>query len=109
MRRLLMLAGLCAVAVGCSSGTGNPADACNTAANTICNKLSSCGSLNGITVAQCVTEAETAATCSTRTCPSGTSFDSNLANTCLNDINSASCTNIGGGTFPASCNVAFCH
>jgi hypothetical protein len=109
MRKLLMLAGLCAVAVGCSSSNGDPASACNNAVNTICNKLSSCNSLNGSTVAQCITAAEAAATCATRTCPSGTSFDSNLATTCINDINNASCANVSGGTFPASCNVAFCH
>ncbi len=109
MRRLLVLAGLCAMAVGCGSSNGNPVDACNNAASTICNKLSSCGSLNGTTVAQCITQVEAAATCSTRTCPAGTSFDSNAASTCINDVNGASCASISGGNAPASCNVAFCH
>lgn len=109
MRRLLVLGGLCALAVGCGSSNGNPADACNNAANTICNKLSSCGSLNGSTVAQCVTAGAAAASCSTRTCPAGTSFDSNLASTCITDINNENCASISSGTVPASCNVAFCH
>jgi hypothetical protein len=85
---------------GCgSSDTSNPVAACQSLANAACNKLNSCGSLGNVTVSECITAAETEASCSTASCPAGETFNSSGAATCVNDVNNASCP----FATPASC------
>ena len=107
MRGLLRMAGLCVLGAGCGSSTGDPVSACYTLASNGCNALASCHKLNGVTVTQCTKAAETAAHCSTAKCPTGTSFDSSAAATCVDAIRIEDCTDLGSFT-PPSC-LAFCR
>jgi hypothetical protein len=109
MRKLLLVSALCAVAVGCGSSNGDPVGACNNLASTTCNRLGACNLLNtGVTVAQCTTATQTALGCANAKCATGTTFDGNAANTCINDVNKESCTDLGNQVTPASCTVVFC-
>jgi hypothetical protein len=91
--------------VGACSGndTSSPAAACNSLANTLCNKLSSCNLLGSTTVAACISGAEAAASCATLTCPAGKSFNSGAASQCLSDLGNESCTDVGNQVLPTSC------
>ncbi len=107
--RQSILAVLClsALSVGCggsstSNDTSTLAATCESASNALCNRASQCGLLSSLgfaSVAACVTAAENAAGCSTRVCPTGTTFDSSVASNCLTDIQNGAC---GSGS-PGSC------
>jgi|GEM_PF-4376050 len=99
------MAGLCLLAVGCSSGTADPVSACKTIASTGCDALASCNKLNGFTVAQCIQANE--ASCPTAKCPAGTTFDSSAADGCVEAIRTEDCTDLGSFT-PPSC-LALCR
>ncbi len=108
MRRLLLAIGLSVCAVGCSSSTStdNPTDACNSVVNAGCNKASACNQLtNGVTVQQCITAAEAAAGCATIACPTGKTFNSGNASSCVNAVNAQSCTDFGNNVTPTVCNT----
>ena len=95
---LSLLVGACG-----SNDTSSPAAACNSLANTICNKASQCSLLGTTSVSTCVTNFETQASCSTQMCPSGKSFNSSAASQCLSDIGNESCTDVGNAVIPNSC------
>ncbi len=105
-----MVAGLSAFVLGCSSSNGDPVSACDNLSSTTCNRLAACNLLtNGVTAAQCTTAGQNAAGCANLKCPTGTTFDGNLATTCINAVNNESCTDLGNQVIPASCQVVFCH
>jgi hypothetical protein len=111
MRKILAVASLSILASACgSSDTSNPVAACNSFAQAVCNKASSC-QVQGITSA-CAGNLETAFNCAQAGCSSGQSFDSGAASSCINDINGLSCTDagndLGNGTLPSACNNV-CH
>jgi len=109
MRSLLVAASLAALLSACGSDTSNPVAACNSFASAICNKASSCN-VSGITSA-CASNLEAGLGCSTAACPSGQSFDSGAASSCISAINGLSCTDAGNdlenGTLPSSCGSVF--
>ena len=107
MRRLI-LGVLCLSALGCGSGSSNSYDtstvvaACDSASTALCNRASTCGKLASLgfaSVSACVAYAENLAGCSTLVCPSGTTYSSSLASTCLTDIQNGAC----GSGKPAAC------
>jgi hypothetical protein len=108
MRQAFAVLCLAITFVGCSStDTSTPMAACNSLANAACNKASSCNTLGTTTVAQCITATEQAAGCSTFSCAAGTTYNSGAVNTCINDVNNASCPVTNP---PASCSLSlFCQ
>ena len=110
MRRFLAAASLSALLSACGSDTSNPVAACNSFATAVCNKATSCN-LSGITSA-CANNLEAALGCSNAACPSGQSFDSGAASSCVSAINGLSCTDAGddlqNGTLPGACS-SVCH
>jgi len=114
LRRLLVAVGVSALAAGCgtsSTDVSTPVAACNSFVSAGCNKASSCSLLTtGVTVSQCITTAEAAASCSTRSCPTGTTYDSAAATSCINNLNAQSCTDFGNNVTPTGCAISsLCH
>ena len=106
----LVLAALlgCGGSNGGAGNTSDPATACKNLFTTLCNKLFQC---NASGAAQIYGSASACASnlgagCSTgnASCPSGTSYSSGNASTCINDYGSESCSDIMSGVTPASCN-----
>jgi hypothetical protein len=110
MRSLLLAASLSVLLSACGSDTSNPVAACNSFASAICNKASSCN-VSGITSA-CANNLEASLGCSSAACPSGQSFDSGAASSCVSAINGLSCTDAGNdlesGNLPGACS-SVCH
>ncbi len=105
-RRILSVLCLSALLVGCGSSspsdTSTLAATCESASNALCTRASNCGLLSSLgfsSVAACVTAAENLAGCSTKVCPSGTTYDSSVASNCLSDIQKGAC----GSGEPGSC------
>lgn len=104
MRFALAFACLSLLVGACSGNdTSSPSAACNSLANTVCNKLSSCNLLGSTSVSTCTSALEGQLSCSTQSCPSGKSFNSSAASQCLNDIGNESCTDVGNAVLPNSC------
>ncbi|HTS81714.1 MAG TPA: hypothetical protein VMH40_14030 [Myxococcaceae bacterium] len=111
MRKLLVVTSLSILASACGGAdTSNPVAACNSFASAVCSKATSCN-YPGVTSA-CQTNLENLFGCAQAACPSGQSFDSGAASSCISAINGLSCTDAGNavadGTLPSSCNNV-CH
>ena len=110
MHRILSLLCLSALVGGCGSSssndTGTLATACESASTALCTRASSCGLLSHLgfsSVSDCVTYLESASACSTKVCPSGKTYNSSQASTCLSDIQKGAC----GSGAPASCGSGY--
>lgn len=100
-------------------GGNSPQDECNKIAHVTCTKLYAC--VDPATIQQATgytsegdCESTTVKTldCATAkdTCPQGTTFDGNAADTCVNDYNAESCNQVQQGTSPLSCaSNVICH
>ncbi len=107
------------VVVVAACGGNSPQDECNKIANVICQQLYKCvdsstiqQSLGFTSQSECVTTEQNTLKCSTAkdTCPAGTLYDGNAADTCVNDYAAESCNQISAGTQPLSCNSSnICH
>lgn len=109
MRKLLVVVGLSLGAVACSSGpdTSTPVAACNSTASAYCNKLSSCSALGtGQSVTTCISATEIALSCSTQSCPSGTTYNSANAATCINNYSAQSCADAIAQVTPPGCSLS---
>jgi hypothetical protein len=100
-------------AAACSSGPATAPDACYQVLSSGCQKLFAC--VDAPTIQQtlgytsqddCATKLQAQANCSATTCPAGTTFDSSLAQKCLDDINALACAD--AQTTPQSCKQTFC-
>jgi|GEM_PF-2407260 len=111
MHRLILSAVcLSTLLVGCGSSsnndTGTLAAACESASTDLCNRASSCGKLSQLgfsSVSACISYLESASACSTKVCPSGTTYNSSQASTCLSDIQNGPC----GSGLATSCGSGY--
>ncbi len=102
-----------AAALSSCGGVSTPQDACRGLFSATCQKEFACYDASTLdpllgysSESDCVTKSE--ANCSTVACPQGTTFDSAMANACINDINAETCDQALGT--PSSCKVvSFCH
>ena len=106
MRKLLFVAGLCAVAPGCGSSNSDLVAACNTFASVGCKNACVC--LGSFYCASCTGPSETTLGCATAECPTGMSFYSPAATTCIHDLNAESCTDVLNNVTPVTCSAVFC-
>ncbi len=103
------LALLCISVVGCGNSTGTPMAACNSLVSAACNKASACNVLGSTSVSTCNTEGQAALSCSSATCPSGTTYSSAAVNQCISDLDKESCTDVSNSVLPPSCDTSlFC-
>ncbi len=101
--------------LSCSSGPSTPQDACRGLVSATCQKEFACYDASTLdpllgysSESDCVTRFEANADCSTATCPQGTTFDSAMASSCINDINAETCDQ--ALSTPSSCKVmSFCR
>jgi len=106
MRRILVVVGLVAAwVVGCSSGpdVSTPAAACTSALTAQCNKVGSC---SGANVQTCINVAQDAGFCANAACPTGTTYNSANAATCINNYSAQSCADAIAGVTPPGCTLA---
>jgi len=104
---MLTVVGLSAGLAACGGSSSNTyssySTACVAEATDLCNRASRCGIISSGSVNTCITDFETAYACSAG-CPSGMTFNSAQASTCINDVNSGAC----GSGVPTSC-ATMCH
>jgi hypothetical protein len=96
-------------AAGCgSSDPSTPQAACNSLASTACNRFFVCFPTQaaGIygTEAACGPILQQQI-CTNITCPAGKTYHGSQATQCINDYKAQSCTDVGAGVTPASCNT----
>ncbi|HEY1955829.1 MAG TPA: hypothetical protein VGH28_09450 [Polyangiaceae bacterium] len=98
------------VLLGACGGPSTPRDACDDAANAICQKIFQCvdpsvikSQLGYADESDCEIKFEATANCANLACPPNTTFDSSTAGQCVDDIKSAACVS-GAPALPASCN-----
>ena len=102
---LVLAAGL--VACGGSSSNSDPVSACKNVFSTLCNKLFQCNPSGAAQVygtsGNCASTLSANCTSSNVSCPSGTSYNSGAATSCINDYGNESCADVMAGMTPASC------
>jgi hypothetical protein len=111
MRRVLAALCLSAVLAACSSdsngSTDNPVEACNSFSSAVCNRFFACDATAAANVygnvTACISDVSAQASCSTASCPTGKTFNSSQAQTCLNDLTNQSCPDNANSTLPTSC------
>ena len=112
MHRLKIVLVLAAALSGCGSGSGStntsdPVAACKSVFTTLCNKLFQCnasgaGQVYG-SASACASSLGAGCSSGNASCPSGTSYNSGNASTCINDYGNESCSDIMSGVTPGSC------
>ena len=108
---ILVLSTTFVLAAACSGAPGTFHDACNDIASTACDKLFQCVAPDVIKQQlgytdqnDCTIKLQAQANCANITnCPSGTTYSSANASTCINDIKGAAC--IQTVQNPPSCNT----
>ena len=98
---IFLLSGALVVTSACGGGPGNPHDACNQIGSSVCEKLFQCvapdvlkNQLGYTDQEDCTIKLQTQANCTNiTTCPSGTTYSSANASTCIDDIKSSQCIN----------------
>lgn len=114
MRKLLLVIGLSVLVSACGSSNNNtstPLEACQSLVSTLCNKIFQCFPTQAAQLyanaAACTTAVEaTTCTAANTTCPTGKTFSSSQASTCINDTAAEACpTSIDNATTPASCDT----
>ncbi len=110
MRKFRGAALALSVAVAGCGGSNSIQDYCKKGVQAVCQRLFACdataaGQLYG-TEANC--ESQNGAQCSNSECPSGKSFDQAQADQCLAAYQTASCSDLAQGNYPAVCSNT-CH
>jgi len=93
MRHSLVVALVALAPLGCGSDNPTtPSAACNAVAVAVCDKEYACQPTLPGTASGCAVAAETEENCATSSCPTGTTFNSSNAATCLSAINNGGCS-----------------
>ncbi len=103
-----IVAVLLAVAVSACGGS-DPIGDCKTLMEVGCNRAFECAPTGSAilygTVSECIANRSALACTPERTaCPSGYSFNSGNSQRCIDEFRTASCTDLGAGFVPDSCN-----
>jgi hypothetical protein len=106
--RHTFVAVLFAIAASACGGADPIAD-CKALVELACNKTFECSPTGAEvlygTVSNCIATASAQSCTAARTaCPSGYSFNSGNSKRCIDDYRSASCSDVGAGVLPESCN-----
>jgi hypothetical protein len=103
---VLALGLFAAGSLDCDGSSLTPQETCNQVMAAVCQKMSECGQLGGVSVADC-TKAMQANNCSSaaiaRSCPAGSKFQANEAQKCIDEQKSQSCTDLANGVEPSAC------
>ncbi len=105
---IIIIAGIGIVIVtACSGAPGSPADACNQAMASVCNKIYSCidtqtiqTTLGYTSQSDCTIKLQAQYNCANLTCPQGKTYNSTNASTCINDINTEACNQMANVPTP---------